>query len=440
MRAWWVISATVVLLVVLVAACGEGEETKQSVGKVAFIRDGDVWTLHLDSGQERRLTSDGRNCCPRWSADGQWISFKKVYTEEAEAQVGLWVMRDDGSDVWHVEGKGVLSEGELWAPSGHRFAYQAEDLVSRDSAVYEPINPRAWVVDPDRGARWELSVPDGEVSHLVWSPDGRQLALQVAVDEVGDPLISQGLWLTNSDGTNPRHLYSGQDPAGLGRPGGTLLLSWSPDGKYVAFWTSYSHSATSAGRPLFTIAIEGGAPTRLGEGAMLREEFIVWAPDSSRIAFVEVIPEETQIVVADPVTGDRAVVTDEGWVDSAPAWSPDGQRLAYLSEPIPPPAERAVSMFLTPQVWVMNADGSQKHGVTDALDFKHVHPQWSRDGQHILFLRCKRTLTGCDPSQIELRLSRPDGSEQREVASGLSLPEGFSFSPSSPWELFDWHR
>ena len=62
------------------------------LGKLAFVRDGDIWLLDVESGEERQFTSDGGNAEPRWSPDGRWLAFVKA---EAGA---IWLMREDGSE------------------------------------------------------------------------------------------------------------------------------------------------------------------------------------------------------------------------------------------------------------------------------------------------------------------------------------------------------
>ncbi len=60
-----------------------------------------------------------------------------------------------------------------------------------------------------------------------------------------------------------------------------------------------------------------------------------------------------------------------------PAWSPDGQRIAYVSN--------ASGLF---QVWIMNADGSgQRRLVRDRVHDAFL-PRWSPDGSQLLFTRC----------------------------------------------------
>ena len=71
--------------------------------------------------------------------------------------------------------------------------------------------------------------------------------------------------------------------------------------------------------------------------------------------------------------------------DSAPAWSPDGQWLAFrrgvLSEE---------SLAPKAQIWRMRGDGSDQEPLTDAPEFDHGPPVWSADGRYLAFTRAEQ--------------------------------------------------
>jgi Tol biopolymer transport system component len=92
-------------------------------------------------------------------------------------------------------------------------------------------------------------------------------------------------------------------------------------------------------------------------------------------------------------------LTAAGGVASAPAWSPSGKKIAYLSY------DRKQGTTL----WVMNSDGSEKHALTRvplsssevlgyAAGYEAYVPSWSPDGRRIAFARdspgacCHRTI------------------------------------------------
>lgn len=77
----------------------------------------------------------------------------------------------------------------------------------------------------------------------------------------------------------------------------------------------------------------------------------------------------------------------------APAWSPDGRRLAFV-----------VARVGDAQIYAMNADGKELRRLTPAGT--HLLPAWSPDGRWIAFL----SIRGGD---LALWVMRPDGSGQR---------------------------
>lgn len=115
---------------------------------------------------------------------------------------------------------------------------------------------------------------------------------------------------------------------------------------------------------------------------------------------------------------------------SAPSWSPDGSKLAFVSE-----------RDGSPDIWVMTSDGSDPVDLTQD-EAKDHSPAWSPDGEWIAFASVRDSL------YWELYLMRPDGSDvQRltwwEDASDLSptwSPDGtriaFASKRDGNWEIY----
>lgn len=104
------------------------------------------------------------------------------------------------------------------------------------------------------------------------------------------------------------------------------------------------------------------------------------SPDGRRAAIVvttldrDADQNRSAIWVADVATGDCRRFTHGPSRDSAPAWSPDGRRMAFLSD-----REGA-----KPQVHVMPADGGEARQVTK-LSRGAGAPTWSPDSRHLAF-------------------------------------------------------
>jgi Tol biopolymer transport system component len=81
-----------------------------------------------------------------------------------------------------------------------------------------------------------------------------------------------------------------------------------------------------------------------------------WSPDGQQIAFVANDGHDDEIYVmdTDPSTNDAPInISNTSTHDSSPAWSPDGQQIAFESD-----RDRDY------EIWVMNNDGSRLKNLT----------------------------------------------------------------------------
>ena len=90
--------------------------------------------------------------------------------------------------------------------------------------------------------------------------------------------------------------------------------------------------------------------------------------------------------LADPEQGDKLDLSqhEQPVVDGAPAWSPDGEWLAFRRAFLDKSGQRTKA-----QIWLMRPDGADQVQVTDSAEFEHDTPTWTADGRYLAFTRAE---------------------------------------------------
>ncbi|HEX8773952.1 MAG TPA: S9 family peptidase [Pyrinomonadaceae bacterium] len=105
----------------------------------------------------------------------------------------------------------------------------------------------------------------------------------------------------------------------------------SPDGRTVAFTITDPDIAANKSRTqIYLIPMEGGEPRALTSGDQSSES-PRWSPDGKRLAYIS----DSQVWTIDVASGEKKKVTNAATGADVPVWSPDGKWLAFTSEVYP---------------------------------------------------------------------------------------------------------
>lgn len=193
------------------------------------------------------------------------------------------------------------------------------------------------------------------------SPDGAKIAF-VSFDEVYRP----GIYIMKSDGTNHTRLTSGGSAYSF--------PDWSPDGMQLVFQATINELFD-----LYAINISGTNLRNLTNDVTL-DTTPSWSPDGKRIAFASDRTFDPkgyveqgnsyEIYVMDSDGSNVHRLTNNERTDISPEWSPDGQKIAFVSDS---------------ELYVINVDGTDLRQLTNSDRFFANSPIWLPDGQHIAF-------------------------------------------------------
>ena len=351
----------------------------------------DLYVKCLGSEKLLRLTTHAAEwISPAWSPDGRSIAFARM----AHEGTGIYLIPALGGrerKLVGVEFSYYQQTPLSWSPDGKLLAYT--DL--RDGVAVSLLD-----VATGRSRRLRDPSPDCPLS---WIPAFSTDAASVAVAcFVSNAVVD--LFVVPVAGGPARR---------VGRELGDVEgLLWAADGRSLVF--------TSYGRGLARVAAAGGRPEPLPFGP--NASFPAISRDGHRLAYTDQILNaniwQVSLVTPTRTAGPPAKLVSSSRLQENPAFSPDGQRLAFES-----------TRSGAQEIWISNADGSDPVAVTSFNGPSTGSPRWSPDGRWIAF-------DSRSEGKARLYLVGSEGGTPRVVATGQPDSVVPAWSPDGRWLYF----
>ncbi len=288
-----------------------------------------------------------------------------------------------------------------FSPDGSTIAFTVTTVDQKQNRRRTAI----WSVPAD-GSREPMALttaPQSSTSPHRWSPDGRAIAFISARPMPGDAASDTPrgqVWLMPLSGGEPRRVTNLLN--------GATSFQWSPDGTRLIV-LSRSGPSDAAKSPsdvrhyqhanykfndtgwfddkrahIWVVDVASGRSTQLTSRDAWNDSDPQWSPDGARVAFVsdrtgKAFDEghNTDVWVIDAKGGPLTKISDHATGDNSPRWSPDGRTIAFLS---------AVPEKTHPKIWLApSTGGSPSKLAADGVDLIPTALRWSNDGKALYF-------------------------------------------------------
>lgn len=336
---------------------------------VAFEYAGDLWTVPRSGGQARRLTATPFvEVEPRFSPDGAQIAF----TATVAGNTDVYMVAAGGGEPKRLTYHPGLDRVRGWTPDGRRVIFASDRANAPQQAYF-----RLWSIGVEGGLPEPLPMP--RASSGVYSPDGRRFAYEefttafipgwqetsqwrhyrggrthpIRIMNLADYAVEKLPW-TNSNDTSP--MWIGNTVYFLSDRNHTVnLFACRPDSKQVTQLTRHDDfdiMTVSAGPDAIVYEQAGYIhllDTKSGQSRKLNIEVsgdFPWArPQFKKVAAMirNAALSPTGVRAAFESRGDiftvpaekgdyRNLTRSSGVHDRSPVWSPDGAKIAWLSD------------------------------------------------------------------------------------------------------------
>lgn len=423
-----------------------------SASHVTFVYAGDVWVAPKAGGTAQRLSSPrGEEMLPRFSPDGRHIAFSANY----DGNTDVYVVPSRGGDATRLTYHPMTDRVVDWTPDGEvLFASSRKSGRQRFNQFYR--------IDRDGGLPQQLPVPYGEFGAV--SPDGGTLAFTTLDRTFRTWKRYRGgtapdIWLFDLESYEATNITDNDANDSFPMWHGTTLYFLSDRGPNLRANLWATDTETGETRQVtdfadFDVTFPAMGPSDIVFEAGGRLYLLDLATETSREIAIDVA---TDRAARKPRTVDvsgliqngqispsgkralfeargeiftvpaehgpiRALTQSSGSAERYPAWSPDGEHVAFFSD--------ATGEY---ELTIVPATGGEPRTVTDLGPGYRYQPYWSPDSRKIAFI----------DQAMKIWVHDLDADRTTEVDQGFYMFHGplsaftVSWSPDSRWLAYD---
>ena len=361
---------------------------------LAYVEHGetsdDLYVSRVAGGERVKLTKDiSRKGEPSFSPDGERIAFARKLAGEAANEV--CTIAAFGGEIVEVAQGGSMP---TWSPEGNRLAF-----VLRKEGEPEGLE----IASVDGTGTRTILAGDAIYPFLgrpSWSPDGKWIA--VSRSRGGD---SREIWLVPVGGKNAIQLTHGSGGAASNSP------AFSADGRGLVYGSNQGGAWN-----LWYVELNGTGARQLTTGP---------GPDSSpsvardgAIAFLN-SRRRTVLVLYELATGQSKTILSDTAIFWAPAFSPDGEEVAYTR------GEPDGSWHL----WAVAREGGSARQLTFGK-VPEIYARYSPDGGEIYY-------STWGPEPLSLGRVGRNGGMARLLDEKVTTSDSYGdISPDGKWVAF----
>jgi len=344
----------------------------------------------------------------------------------ADPEQPLWIVPTLGGDPRQVPN--VLAHDATWMPDGRRL------LIAHGNELT--------VVGADGSDPHRLIATPGLAFWLRWSPDGQRLRFTLR----DSSRQTTELWEVAANGSNPHPLLPGWS-----RPAAECCGSWTSDGENFVFQSGHDgHTDIWALRER-SLLLGDRDPHQITNGP-LAYEAPTTAPGSDRVYFIGVNPQ-IELLRALPKSSMFTAMSQNLSTAALAEYSPDGQWVAWLNASdgslwrsrsdgserieLTTPPLRIFTMKWSPddkhlalmaeepgmpwKLYLIDSEGGKLSPLLNE-NRNEADPDWSADGQSIVFGRLPDRMDSVQPKAIYLLNMQTHQVSQLPGSSGLFSP------------------
>jgi len=340
---------------------------------------------------------------------------KIAFVSDRDGNREIYIMNSDGSDLKNLTNNPANDFGPKWSPDGKKIAFVSDRGGNED----------IYVMNVDGSGQTNLTNNPGNYGFPNWSPDGEKIVFVSERDEqgirpatqAGDGYGNDEIYVMNADGSGLKRLtnYRYIDYA----------PNWSPDGERIVF-TSYRHRACPQDilsrdctvdfpwrDEIFVMNADGSGLINL-TNSISDDEQPKWSPDGKKIAFVSDREGDGDIYVMNADgSGQKNLTNNPLSYNAAFFWSPDGKSIAFTSQ-----------RDGNDEIYVMNADGSNQKRLTNNPN-NDAFPRWSPNGKKIAYY-------SVTDKNFDIFIMNADGSGQTNLTINSARDRPLNWSPLLP--------